>query len=48
MNAPEYQINDADREARIERLGAAMILARSENQIHRMEARMGLIEDGKK
>ncbi|HEX7911743.1 MAG TPA: hypothetical protein VF534_27130 [Paraburkholderia sp.] len=61
MNAPEYQISDAEREKRIEELGAAMvlatdlterarlwrrmrteILARSENQIARMEAAKGL------
>jgi hypothetical protein len=61
MNAREYEITDAEREARIEQLGAAMvlatdlterarlwrrmrteILARSENQIARMEAQKGL------
>ena len=66
MGATEYQITDAEREKRIETLGAAMvlatdlterarlwrrlrteILARSENQIARMEARMGLAQGGR-
>jgi hypothetical protein len=66
MNAREYEVTDAEREARIEQLGAAMvlatdlterarlwrrmrveILARSENQIARMEAQKGLAERNK-
>lgn len=40
MNAPEYQINDADREARIELLGAAMILATDPTERARLWRRM--------
>ena len=61
MNASLHEVSDAEREKRIEELGAAMvlatditerarlwrrmrteILARSENQIHRMESQKGL------